>query len=259
MLPRAGAPRNDSPTIQWIGSPAMANLQAPLTEEELARLESLLNEGTARGGMNLEEADGFLAAVMCCPDLVPPSEFLPEVWGAGDQEAEFESGQQGIETMTLLLRHWNAIGAELGAGDVHVPVVGELSEGVPNGHDWGKGFLRGMQFGHDSWAELMESDQGMAYLIPIFALAHEHDPDPEMRPAPIPPEKREDFVIYAGVGLRKAYELFEPHRRALAHALRQQHSHRRETPKIGRNAPCPCGSGKKFKACCDRQDALRLA
>lgn len=24
----------------------------------------------------------------------------------------------------------------------------------------------------------------------------------------------------------------------------------RETPKIGRNAPCPCGSGKKFKKCC---------
>jgi SEC-C motif-containing protein len=25
---------------------------------------------------------------------------------------------------------------------------------------------------------------------------------------------------------------------------------RRETPKIGRNDPCPCGSGKKFKKCC---------
>lgn len=26
----------------------------------------------------------------------------------------------------------------------------------------------------------------------------------------------------------------------------------REAPKIGRNDPCPCGSGKKFKKCCDR-------
>jgi SEC-C motif-containing protein len=25
---------------------------------------------------------------------------------------------------------------------------------------------------------------------------------------------------------------------------------RRETPKTGRNDPCPCGSGKKFKKCC---------
>jgi preprotein translocase subunit SecA len=27
---------------------------------------------------------------------------------------------------------------------------------------------------------------------------------------------------------------------------------RREVPKVGRNEPCPCGSGKKFKNCCGR-------
>ena len=26
----------------------------------------------------------------------------------------------------------------------------------------------------------------------------------------------------------------------------------RTTPKIGRNDPCPCGSGKKYKNCCGR-------
>ena len=30
---------------------------------------------------------------------------------------------------------------------------------------------------------------------------------------------------------------------------------RRETPKIGRNDPCPCGSGRKYKKCCGRNDA----
>ncbi|MBV8142374.1 MAG: SEC-C domain-containing protein, partial [Verrucomicrobia bacterium] len=30
-------------------------------------------------------------------------------------------------------------------------------------------------------------------------------------------------------------------------------SARREAPKVGRNDPCPCGSGKKFKNCCGRQ------
>jgi uncharacterized protein YecA (UPF0149 family) len=24
----------------------------------------------------------------------------------------------------------------------------------------------------------------------------------------------------------------------------------REAPKVGRNEPCPCGSGKKYKKCC---------
>ena len=25
---------------------------------------------------------------------------------------------------------------------------------------------------------------------------------------------------------------------------------RRDAPKVGRNDPCPCGSGKKYKRCC---------
>ena len=29
-------------------------------------------------------------------------------------------------------------------------------------------------------------------------------------------------------------------------------TYRREAPKVGRNDPCPCGSGKKFKKCCGR-------
>ena len=27
--------------------------------------------------------------------------------------------------------------------------------------------------------------------------------------------------------------------------------------KVGRNAPCPCGSGKKYKVCCARKTAKR--
>ncbi|MCM2323466.1 MAG: YchJ family metal-binding protein [Oligoflexia bacterium] len=30
----------------------------------------------------------------------------------------------------------------------------------------------------------------------------------------------------------------------------QQGPYRRAEPKVGRNDPCPCGSGKKFKKCC---------
>ena len=31
---------------------------------------------------------------------------------------------------------------------------------------------------------------------------------------------------------------------------------RRDTPKVGRNEPCPCGSGKKFKQCCGAERTL---
>ncbi|MGA2149181.1 MAG: SEC-C metal-binding domain-containing protein [Bryobacteraceae bacterium] len=30
----------------------------------------------------------------------------------------------------------------------------------------------------------------------------------------------------------------------------KQKPYRRPEPKIGRNEPCPCGSGQKYKRCC---------
>lgn len=38
----------------------------------------------------------------------------------------------------------------------------------------------------------------------------------------------------------------------IAKEYRQSKTVRRATPKIGRNDPCPCGSGKKYKHCCGR-------
>ena len=35
---------------------------------------------------------------------------------------------------------------------------------------------------------------------------------------------------------------------------KKQETVRRETPKVGRNDPCPCGSGKKYKNCCMKKD-----
>ncbi|HYC56751.1 MAG TPA: YchJ family protein [Candidatus Binatia bacterium] len=35
-------------------------------------------------------------------------------------------------------------------------------------------------------------------------------------------------------------------------AAPEQAPMRRDSPKVGRNDPCPCGSGRKFKKCCDR-------
>ena len=34
------------------------------------------------------------------------------------------------------------------------------------------------------------------------------------------------------------------------HPIAANTPYRRETPKIGRNEPCPCGSGLKYKRCC---------
>ncbi|MBQ5878422.1 MAG: SEC-C domain-containing protein, partial [Treponema sp.] len=47
-------------------------------------------------------------------------------------------------------------------------------------------------------------------------------------------------------------------RRTAAGGVMQRHTQgqsvtvRRTTPKVGRNDPCPCGSGKKYKQCCGK-------
>ncbi len=33
---------------------------------------------------------------------------------------------------------------------------------------------------------------------------------------------------------------------------KRQETVKRDQPKVGRNDPCPCGSGKKYKHCCGR-------
>src|SRR3954468_16108424 len=89
---------------------------------------------------------------------------------------------------------------------------------------------------------------------PIFALAHEHDPDPAMRPYPEPmsAERRGQFIASAAAAVVGIYRYFEPRRRVLAET-RSEHAMRRRTGlKLGRNDPCSCGSGKKYKTCCGK-------
>jgi uncharacterized protein len=102
---------------------------------------------------------------------------------------------------------------------------------------------------NDSWAELIEDDAYVGYLIPMMMLYHEHDEDPEMRTKAITPEKREKIILHMAAGLIGAYRYFrERGQDRVATAFKSEP--RRTVSKVGRNEPCPCGSGKKYKKCC---------
>ena len=49
---------------------------------------------------------------------------------------------------------------------------------------------------------------------------------------------------------RQASDMASVAARSAAGAVGGRRSQRRASPKIGRNQPCPCGSGKKYKRCC---------
>ncbi len=46
----------------------------------------------------------------------------------------------------------------------------------------------------------------------------------------------------------------EEERHKLYLVEKKSHTLRRTTKKVGRNDPCPCGSGKKYKNCCMKKD-----
>jgi len=221
----------------------------PLTDEQFDRLEAYLS-GHAPAGVNIEWVDGYFAALICGPDMVMPSEYLPQVLG---EELDFDDSEQASDIMGLLMQHWNAIASELlrtlSEPHVYLPVLLEDADGVAHANDWAKGFMRGVQMRPESWRELLHSEEHGGAVIPIMALAHEDDPDPSMRPLFMDREKRQEVVTMMVAGLTTIYRHFEQQRRSPARASVAAPL-RREGRKVGRNEPCPCGSGRKYKHCC---------
>ena len=227
----------------------------PLSDVEFERVHEILERFGDKRAMNLEQIDGFLAALVCGPEEVSQSEYLSEIWGDNIvNENAFAS--QGIlqDLVTLITRHRDVIAYTLQSGDVYTPLLLEDQHGIACGNGWANGFVRGMELRKNDWATLVSDDENGGSLVPIFALAHEHDPDPEMRSydKPVSPELREKLIIGAAAGVIRIYRYFQGQRFTATDAIGDSNAYRRSTTKVGRNEPCPCGSGKKFKRCCGR-------
>ena len=110
--------------------------------------------------MNVEQLDGFFAALIAGPETVMPSEYYTEVFGGEMSEAcEFDSLDEVNEILGLLMRHWNKIASTLRKGEIHVPLVFEDEKGELHGNDWARGFMRGMQMRHGAWSELINDEK----------------------------------------------------------------------------------------------------
>jgi len=227
----------------------------PLTDAELERLSGVLGRFDNERPMNLEQLDGFFAALICGPDIVAPSEYLSVILGDDMVLEDTINGQRVLQDfLSLLMRHWNVISDTLHSGEVFLPLLLQDENGIYNANDWAIGFRRGMEFHKEQWAALLDDEENGGWLVPIFALAHEHDPDPEMRSykEPISAEVRENLIVHAAAGVTGIYRYFEAQRLVDEKLHGCTSTFRRTMPKIGRNDPCPCGSGKKFKHCCGR-------
>ena len=223
-------------------------------DRKLDVLAAFLDGLAEDGAMNLEELDGFFAALHCCPELVLPSEYLPEVFGSDDLDSEdlFVNEEHAKLMLGLIMDHWNTVGNAFCTKEFFLPLLLEDDQGKARGNDWAIGFLRGVWMRRDTWREILEDENKAGWFVPIFALAHENDPDPEMRPYKdlVTEEQKENLLAGVSAAVTAMYRYFEPHRKREAAGMRKRATPRRREPRIGRNDPCYCGSGKKYKRCC---------
>jgi len=171
----------------------------PLTEDELAGLDELLDTLPSDAAMTLDAMDGYLTALLVGPSPIgASSDWLPAIWG-GDQEpapAPFASNQKRKRTTVLVLRHLRSIEAALsGPPDAWEPVfsVAELpgtqGEELADATDWCMGFLAAMDLAPEAWSPLNEDPEigpGLATIawlggdVEVAADAQDHPTDEEL-------------------------------------------------------------------------------
>jgi uncharacterized protein len=154
------------------------NLNEALNRGDLdqADIDRLSNHLDAMGppALSLEAVDGLFAALICGPDMVMFSEYLPVVFGGAP---EFGSNEAATEVLGLLLRHWNAVADELlltlKAPDGYSPLLQTRGDGNVQGNDWACGFMRGVGMRQRSWQPLIAGGEHSGVLLPMVILKHE--------------------------------------------------------------------------------------
>jgi uncharacterized protein len=191
-------------------------------------------------GMLLSELDGYLAGLIVSPDLVPQSQWLKPIWGGSLPAFVDESDLQHF--LDLLMRHYNDVIASLNAPGGYAPIFDTDTRTDETLWElWIEGFAKAMKLAPRGWNRIRASDDegpkaALAGIIELSAFA-----DGRMALS----EGAEDRWD------REAPDLI-PIWVQLLHEWRLEHDRHRpaHSGKVGRNDPCPCGSGKKYKKCC---------
>ena len=191
--------------------------------------------------MPLEMVDGLLTALVIGPAMVMPSEYMARIWGTDSgQGPVWEGMDQAQYFMNLLMKQWNAIAARRSVGALHVPILQSYAI-AERGREWAEGFLVGIHMRRDAWEPMLRDQRAGPFVIAIMALAGSAD---NLFEEPVTPEARAETLDQLPQILRLIAAYW--HDDGQAFTRRQP----MRSKKVGRNEPCPCGSGKKYKKCC---------
>jgi uncharacterized protein len=214
--------------------------------------------------LTYHELQGFLFAIATSPELIRPSEWMPEVFGGGEaQYADLEEAQTILTAVTAL---YNEVNASVRSGEPALPadcrfrrdVLANLAQDAPVS-GWSRGFLRGYQWLEEDWDGCVPDEHDRDFGLMLMTLTF-FASEPLAR-SYVKELGQQDLTETASL-FRKAFPNTLAEFARIARLIQQallRHASRSapmapppETTgrKVGRNDPCPCGSGKKYKKCC---------
>jgi uncharacterized protein len=215
------------------------------------------------GAMSYCECAGFMFAVANSPEMIAPSEWIPMIFDS--QDAGYESPDEAKEIMEIVLALSTYIAGTSFAGSPELPTGCEprrkpLDNLVPDAplSRWARGFATGHDCVSEIWDESApaEMDEELDALLMAFSFFESR----KLAEAYLEQCGNEKLSLeqLASDMLRllpDAMSEYAQMGKAIAQALQEDYLSA-HTPvrseKIGRNQPCPCGSGKKYKKCCGR-------
>ncbi len=223
-------------------------LHTPLTDAELSRLDNFLaDEYSPSACMDTSMLDGYLAAVASGPNLVMPDQMLRWIWDTenGEDSPEFQHNKEASEIIGLILRHHQHVNSALNDG-VYLPRMVERDI-----DGWCTGYYVAIAADMAAWTPLLISQPKLLSTILLHGTT---DGEEILKKKALTETERDAAADSLADSARQIHSYWLDQRR--------QGLNRGETPgimpsrgpvrapvKVGRNEPCPCGSGKKFKHC----------
>jgi uncharacterized protein len=223
----------------------MIQIERPLSTAELDRLEQLLvSEIFHEEAMPLDMLQGLFCAVASAPDLIAPSSWLAVALG---DNPVYETAQHAQDVLDLVMRFYAQTVQELDDGHGITLYVFPNEDGEDDLATWCEGYLEGVVLSETDWYEHGEPERVEELLFPFMLLSGRMREAAEEEGNAVPSADEEQAMIREA-----ANSMGDSVTAVYAYWLDKRISHapiRRDSPKVGRNDPCPCGSGKKYKSC----------
>jgi uncharacterized protein len=215
-----------------------------MTPADLDRLEALLSAEHLQDSMTLDALQGLFCAVASAPSPIPQEAWLAAALG----EHTFASADEQREVSDLITRFCNDTGRELAAEEGLDVLSYPAEEGEEELAVWCEGYLVGVALAEPDWYTAGDEETVDELLFPFLALSGRLKEHALETGEPWEEGKAEAKLM--ADARASFYDTVEEAWRYWFDLRINRVPQKREGAKVGRNDPCPCGSGKKFKACC---------